>query len=81
MPRGNGITLYRLSRFWSVGNTGTGSAQTFAHGLGPAIKFAVVFQRDTIGAANQHTVSWTDTLITVTATSGAVYDLMAYVEE
>ncbi len=81
MPNGNGITLARRTGFWKTGLVGTGNPVVYAHNLGVIPTLVQVNLRDTLGAANQYTLTYDVNNITVTATLNAVFDILADVAE
>ena len=77
------VTVAKMSVFKSSEQTGTGSAQNVAHGLGVAPGLVMVYPTDTSPAtAGEYAMvegSHTSTNVVVTVTSGKKFKVVAFV--
>ena len=77
------VTVAKMSFFKSSEQTGTGSAQNVAHGLGVAPGLVMVYPTDTspatAGAYAMTEGSHTSTNVVVTVTSGKKFKVVAFV--
>jgi hypothetical protein len=77
------VTVAKMSVFKSSEQTGTGSAQNVAHGLGVAPGLVMVYPTDTspatAGAYAMTEGSHTSTNVVVTVTSGKKFKVVAFV--
>lgn len=76
------VTVAKMSIFKSTEQTGTGSAQNIAHGLGVAPGLVIVYPTDTsVATAGDYVVtegSHTSTNVVVTVTNGKKYKVVAF---
>ena len=74
------VTISGASNFLSTSQTGTGSPQTIAHGLGDTPFNVLIVPIDTTSVSGTYTTSYTanSTDVIVTATSGLVYVVSAW---
>lgn len=76
------ITVAKMKTFKSTEQTGTGSAQNIAHGLGSTPSLVIVYPTDTsVATAGVYVVtegSHTSTNVVVTVTSGKKYRVVAF---
>lgn len=77
------VTVAKMRVFKSTEQTGTGSAQNIAHGLGATPGLVIVYPTDTNAATTGNYVvtegSHTSTNVVVTVTSGKKYRVVAFV--
>lgn len=77
------VTVAKMSVFKSTEQTGTGSAQNIAHGLGVTPGLVIVYPTDTnVATTGQYVVtegSHTSTNVVVTVTSGKKFRVVAFV--
>lgn len=78
----NAVTVAKMKTFKSSEQTGTGSAQSIAHGLGSTPSLVMVFPTDTsVATAGQYVVTegtHTSTNVVVTVTTGKKYVVVAF---
>ena len=76
------VTVAKMKVFKSTEQTGTGSAQSIAHGLGAAPALVIVYPTDTnVSTTGAYVViegSHTSTNVVVTVTNGKKYRVVAF---